>query len=103
MPAESAPARELAAASDVVVDGRCDPDPKAPVGVYATPSQDEGPRLAQLSNGTVLDAECLAEGDEISNQAGAKTTQWVRFATVDDETAYIPAVWVQGEEVLDAC
>lgn len=100
----------------VIVDGRCDADPNAPVGVYGEPSQ-QTDALAAAITGTVLRAECLEGGDLIVDASGDGSKKWVKFdfgAAYSDldilaqnvgggDYAYIPEAWVDGEERLPNC
>lgn len=96
--------KELRAARKVIVDGRCDPDPDAPVGAYPSARQAVGRSVAQLRNGTLVSGECTVDGQEISNQAGASSKLWIRFGIEGKAgAAYIPAIWVQGEQSLKQC
>jgi hypothetical protein len=100
----------------VVVDGRCDNDPSAPVGLYGEPNQLTD-ALASAVTGTVLRAECLESGDLIQDASGAGSEKWVRFdfgAAYNEldiltenvgggDIAYIPEAWVDGDERLQNC
>lgn len=86
-----------------VVDARCDPDPSAPVGAYEQPEQRSGTTVARLNTGDRIAGECVDQGEAIANQAGASSEAWIRFTTDAGETAYVPAIWVQGPIPVDAC
>lgn len=95
-----------------VVDGRCDADPTAPVGIYGHPGQSGSRALSTASNGTIVAAECWVEGEEVRDlQAGLSTTDgrasdtWVNvsFETRDGQPSggYIPAIYLRSGEDTD--
>lgn len=100
----------------VVVDGRCDTDPTAPIGVYTGPDQSTR-AFATATTGAELFAYCVTEGEPIQDLSGEGGTQWVqidsgrsqdnldfdREAGVGDGPLYIPGAWVDGEQGLKAC
>jgi hypothetical protein len=101
LPPESPLAREMREKRQVVVDGRCDSDIRAPVGSQATPTRGsaDGPAF---NTGDVLSDICVAEGEETSDLAHS-TKLWVRFTAADGRQWYISAIWTHGEEGAAKC
>lgn len=85
----------------VVVDGACDPDPSAPVGIYPEATQ-QAQSIDQVETGDVLEAECVQNDGQERANTQEKSTAWVRVST-DNGTGMIPEVWVRGEESLSEC
>lgn len=91
----------------VIVDGRCDVNPKAPVGLYLEPTQ-QSTALGEARSGDVITAECMVKGERIVNSVssagdGADPELWVRLKLDVNPVAYVPATWVLGEKALKGC
>ncbi len=102
LPRDSQAAKDLRSRREVVVDGRCFPDPTVDVGTQATPTRDSADAVL-VSTGQILDNVCLRSGQETSDMVGTKTKVWVRFDVEANREAYISAIWTQGEEGADPC
>jgi len=100
---EGAPLAEaLKRSSTVVVDGRCDSNPEAPTGVYDQPDQ-SSVGLDTIPNGTVINDACITIGQSLQDQAGSTSAIWIRYTYSESGEGYVPAIWVQGEDGLEAC
>jgi hypothetical protein len=80
----------------VIVDGTCDPDPEAPVGIYPQPNQTEAPSVAAAQNGEVLRAWCVElDGQFISDVRGEEygSAEWHGVTTTSGIAGFIPKVW----------
>lgn len=101
----------------VVVDGRCDLDPMTPIGIYPQPEQIADTAFAQAATGAELTATCVVEGEELQDLSELASGIWVQIDLAssqkeleilvknigDGPGAYIPGIWVDGEEKLEAC
>ncbi|WP_433020538.1 hypothetical protein [Kribbella sp. CA-294648] len=102
LPRDSQAARDLRSNRQVVVDGRCYPDPTVDVGTQAAPTR-ESADVSLVSTGQVLNNVCLRSGQETSDMVGTRTKVWVRFDVDADRQAFISAIWTQGDEGADPC
>ncbi|WP_432948241.1 hypothetical protein ACQPXM_13180 [Kribbella sp. CA-253562] len=102
LPRDSQAAKDLRTRRQVVVDGRCYPDPSVDVGVEAGPTRDAA-NMGLVSTGQILNNVCLKSGQVTADQMGTKTPVWVRFDLDANRQAFISAIWTQGEEGADPC
>lgn len=103
LPPDSQLAKQLRTRRQVIVDGRCYPDPTVDLGTQADPSRDTAD-VGLASTGTILEDVCLKHGQLTSDQVGTKTEDWVRFkARRSTSGIYISAVWVPGERGASPC
>lgn len=100
----------------VLVDGRCDAqNPDTPVGIHVEPTQ-QSEGVATAPTGAVLevaDEPCKVAGERIANSDAFATNAWVEVqldnrqlhynAEPMPESAFVPGVWVHGEENLPEC
>jgi hypothetical protein len=102
LPRGSQAAKDLRTRRQVVVDGRCYPDPSVDVGVEAGPTRDAA-NMGLVSTGQILNNVCLKSGQVTADQMGTKTPVWVRFDLDANRQAFISAIWTQGEDGADPC
>ncbi|TCC39376.1 hypothetical protein [Kribbella sindirgiensis] len=102
LPRDSQAAKDLRSRRQVVVDGRCFPDPTVDVGTQAGPTRDSAD-VVLVSTGQILNNVCLKSGQETSDMVGTKTKVWVRFDVDANRQAFISAIWTQAEEGADPC
>jgi hypothetical protein len=100
-----------------IVDSRCDKpglNDSAPTGIYATPSQEDGPSVAIAHNGTLLPIDCERDGGQkIQNGQAVGSRIWVDVDLGAPEPGLevkpnsppgpgeIPRVWIRG--FAEAC
>lgn len=107
-PCDTAPIEELPSRV-AIVDGRCDADPGAPVGVYPEPHQ-TGEAVSRVFHGDVLSVACETDGERLQNQNKTANDEWlyveaVERANPDDldsadkqfSPGYVPGVWVRTD------
>jgi hypothetical protein len=102
LPRDSQWAKDLRSRKQVVVDGRCYPDPTLDVGAQTGPGRTY-PAAAHLTTGQVLEDVCLKNGQPTRDMVGSSTSVWVRFKLDKSREAFVSAIWVQGEEGADPC
>ncbi len=102
LPRDSQAAKDLRSRRQVIVDGRCFPDPTVDVGTQAAPTRDSAD-VVLVSTGQILNNVCLKSGQETSDMVGTKTKVWVRFDVDAKRQAFISAIWTQGEDGADPC
>lgn len=102
LPRDSQWARELRSRKQVVVDGRCYPDPALQVGAQAGPGR-TFPSAAVLDTGQVLEDICLKGGQPTKDMVGSSSSVWVQFKLDDKRRAFVSAIWVQGEDGAEPC
>lgn len=108
------------AEDEVIVDGACDPDPSAPVGMYEGTAQNPDQVVDAVFTGTVLKAACVdTKGQEaVASLSERASSGWVEVTAIvsepeqsqEGEESYpqetagkIPAVWVHGDKKLADC
>jgi hypothetical protein len=80
----------------VRVDSRCDPEPDAPLGVYASPTN-ESQSVDKVNNGDDLRVECIdTHGHFMQDVRGepSRSTSWLRVTTPNNVVGYVSEVYV---------
>ncbi len=102
LPTDPPLAMQLRAREQAIIDGRCDSKPTTPVGAYPATNRDSA-AVTSLDTGYILENICLQSGEIIQDMVESKSSIWVRFQLDPRRQAFVPAIWVQGEDGGQPC